>query len=55
MESVDYEYQAAMLKQVFSCEFFPSEAVWTNIFDAINVVNAAIDSGLDIIMYLSTE
>ncbi len=46
MHGVDYVFQAAALKQVPSCEFFPMEAVRTNILGTENVINAAIDCGV---------
>ena len=46
MYGVDYVFNAAALKQVPSCEFFPLEAVKTNIIGTDNVLNAAIDAGV---------
>ena len=45
MHGVDYIFHAAALKQVPSCEFFPLEAVKTNVFGTENVLSAAIDAG----------
>ena len=55
MHGVDYVFQAAALKQVPSCEFFPMEAVRTNILGTENVLNAAIDSGVQSVICLSTD
>ena len=55
MEGVDYVFQAAALKQVPSCEFFPGEAVRTNILGTENVVNAAVDAGVKNVICLSTD
>jgi len=55
MQGVDYVFHAAALKQVPSCEFFPLEAVKTNIFGAENVFNAAIDAGVERVIALSTD
>ena len=55
MHGVDYVFQAAALKQVPSCEFFPMEAVRTNIVGTENVLNAAIDSGVQSVICLSTD
>ena len=46
MKGVDYVFHAAALKQVPSCEFYPMEAVRTNVLGAENVMNAAIASGV---------
>lgn len=46
MPGVDYIFHAAALKQVPSCEFFPMEAVRTNIMGTDNVLHAAIDAGV---------
>src|SRR3954471_3687041 len=46
MNEVDYVFHAAALKQVPSCEFFPMEAVKTNVFGTDNVVTASIDCGV---------
>lgn len=55
MEGVDYVFQAAALKQVPSCEFFPMEAVKTNVIGTENVLNAAIDCGVKNVICLSTD
>jgi len=55
MEGVDYIFQAAALKQVPSCEFFPVEAVRTNVLGTENVVSAAIDAGVKNVICLSTD
>lgn len=52
---VDYIFHAAALKQVPSCEFFPMEAVRTNIMGTDNVLRAAIDSGVKRVVCLSTD
>ncbi len=55
MVGVDYVFHAAALKQVPSCEFFPMEAVLTNIYGTENVLNAAIDRGVKRVVVLSTD
>ncbi len=55
MRGVDYVFHAAALKQVPSCEFFPMEAVKTNIIGTDNVVNSAIDLGIKKVICLSTD
>lgn len=55
MDGVDYVFQAAALKQVPSCEFFPMEAVRTNVLGTDNVLNAAIDCGVKNVVCLSTD
>lgn len=55
MHEVDYIFHAAALKQVPSCEFFPIEAVKTNVFGTENVLTAAIDAGVKNIVCLSTD
>lgn len=55
MVGVDYVFHAAALKQVPSCEFFPMEAVRTNIQGTENVLNAAIDCGVQRLVLLSTD
>ena len=55
MYNVDYVFHAAALKQVPSCEFFPLEAVKTNVFGMDNVLNAAIESGVKKVICLSTD
>lgn len=52
---VDYIFHAAALKQVPSCEFFPMEAVKTNVFGTENVLTAAIDEGVKAVICLSTD
>lgn len=55
MPGVDYIFHAAALKQVPSCEFFPMEAVRTNIMGTDNVLHAAIDAGVKRVVCLSTD
>lgn len=55
MHGVDYIFHAAALKQVPSCEFFPIEAVKTNVLGTENVLNAAIDAGVKSVICLSTD
>ena len=55
MHNVDYIFHAAALKQVPSCEFFPIEAVKTNVIGTENVLTAAIESGVKSIVCLSTD
>ena len=55
MHGVDYIFHAAALKQVPSCEFFPMEAVQTNVFGTDNVLTAAIDAGVKAVICLSTD
>ncbi len=55
MWGVDYVFHAAALKQVPSCEFYPMEAVRTNILGTENVLNAAINSGVKKVIVLSTD
>ncbi len=55
MHGVDYIFHAAALKQVPSCEFFPNEAVKTNVLGTENVLNAAIDAGVKTVVCLSTD
>ena len=52
---VDYIFHAAALKQVPSCEFFPLEAVKTNVLGSDNVIEAAIEAGVQKIVCLSTD
>ena len=54
-QGVDYIFHAAALKQVPSCEFFPMEAVKTNVIGTDNVLDAAIDSGVKCVICLSTD
>lgn len=55
MKDVDYVFSAAALKQVPSCEFFPAEAVRTNILGTENVLNSAIEHGVKNVVVLSTD
>lgn len=55
IHGVDYIFHAAALKQVPSCEFFPIEAVKTNIVGTDNVLTAAIDEGVETVICLSTD
>ena len=55
MPGVDYIFHAAALKQVPSCEFFPMEAVETNVIGTNNVLHAAIEAGVKRIVCLSTD
>ena len=55
MHGVDYIFHAAALKQVPSCEFFPIEAVKTNVLGTENVLTAAIDEGVQSVVCLSTD
>ena len=55
MHGVDYIFHAAALKQVPSCEFFPMEAVRTNIIGTDNVLSAAIEAGVKKVICLSTD
>ena len=55
MEGVDYVFQAAALKQVPSCEFYPLEAVKTNVLGTENVLNAAVACGVEKVICLSTD
>lgn len=55
MHNVDYIFHAAALKQVPSCEFFPIEAVKTNVLGTENVLTAAIEAGVKKIICLSTD
>lgn len=55
MTGVDFVFHAAALKQVPSCEFFPIEAVRTNVLGAENVLNAAIAAGVKRVIVLSTD
>ncbi len=55
MYGVDYIFHAAALKQVPSCEFFPLEAVKTNVIGTDNVLTAAIDAGVRTVICLSTD
>lgn len=55
MSGVDYVFHAAALKQVPSCEFYPMEAVRTNVLGAENVMNAAIEKKVKRVVVLSTD
>ena len=55
MHGVDYIFHAAALKQVPSCEFFPMEAVRTNVIGTDNVLTAAIEAGVKKVICLSTD
>lgn len=55
MHNVDFVFHAAALKQVPSCEFFPLEAVKTNVLGTDNVLTAAIDEGVETVICLSTD
>ena len=55
MVGVDYIFQAAALKQVPSCEFYPLEAVKTNVLGTENVLNAAVACGVEKVICLSTD
>jgi UDP-N-acetylglucosamine 4,6-dehydratase len=55
MRGADYVFHAAALKQVPSCEFFPMQAVYTNIIGSHNVVESAIASGVKKVVCLSTD
>ena len=55
MKGVDYVFHAAALKQVPSCEFYPLEAIQTNVLGSENVMNAAISCGVSRVVMLSTD
>lgn len=55
MHGVNYIFHAAALKQVPSCEFFPMEAVKTNVIGTDNVLTAAIEEGVECVICLSTD
>jgi len=55
MNNVDYVFHAAALKQVPSCEFFPNEAVMTNIMGSYNVAKSAIKNNVKKCIFLSTD
>ncbi len=55
MHGVDYIFHAAALKQVPSCEFFPMEAVRTNVIGTENVLTAAVEAGVKSVICLSTD
>ncbi|POC76005.1 UDP-glucose 4-epimerase, partial [Vibrio vulnificus] len=55
VRDVDFIFHAAALKQVPSCEFFPMEAVRTNVMGTDNLLTAAIDEGVKRVVCLSTD
>lgn len=55
MRGVDYVFHAAALKQVPSCEFYPMQAVKTNVIGTENVLNTAIEAGVERVVCLSTD
>jgi UDP-N-acetylglucosamine 4,6-dehydratase/5-epimerase len=55
MKGVDYVFHAAALKQVPSCEFFPMQAVMTNIVGSHNVIDSAVEHGVSKVVALSTD
>src|SRR5699024_12596402 len=55
LAGVDYVFHAAALKQVPSCEFYPMQAVQTNIIGTENVLNASIHNGVKKVVCLSTD
>lgn len=55
MRGVDYVFHAAALKQVPSCEFFPMQAVRTNVIGTENVLDSAVDAGVKNVVVLSTD
>ena len=55
MRGVNYIFHAAALKQVPSCEFYPREALLTNILGAENVMQSAMDNGVEKVIVLSTD
>ena len=55
LKGVDYVFHAAALKQVPSCEFYPLEAVKTNVLGTENVINASIELGVSRVVVLSTD
>lgn len=55
MKGVNYVFSAAALKQVPSCEFFPIEAVMTNVLGTENVLNSAVEHGVESVVVLSTD
>ena len=55
MKGVDYVFHAAALKQVPSCEFFPMEAVQTNVYGTNNVLRAGVDAGVEKMVCLPTD
>ena len=55
MYGANYVFHAAALKEVPSCEFFPMEAVRTNIIGTDNVITAAVEAGVERVVFLSTD
>ena len=55
MSNVDYVFSAAALKQVPSCEFYPMEAIRTNVYGTSNTIDAAIKNGVKRVIVLSTD
>lgn len=55
MRGVDYVFHAAALKQVPSCEFFPMQAVRTNVYGTENVLDSAVENGVKNVVVLSTD
>ena len=55
MCGVNYVFHAAALKEIPSREFFPMEAVWTNIIGTDNVITAAVEAGVQRVVFLSTD
>lgn len=55
MNGVDYVIHAAALKQVPACEYNPNEAIRTNVYGAMNVINASLDSNIKKVVALSTD
>ena len=55
MYGADYVFHAAALKEVPSCEFFPMEAVRTNIIGTDNVITAAVEANVQRVVFLSTD
>ena len=55
LSGVDYVFHAAALKQVPSCEFYPMEAVRTNVLGAENMLNAALANNVQKVIVLSTD
>ena len=55
MKGVDYVFHAAALKQVPSCEFYPMEALRTNVLGSENVMEAAVARGISRVVMLSTD
>lgn len=55
MKGIDYVFHAAALKQVPSCEFYPMEAVQTNVVGTDNVISAAVEAGVARLILLSTD